>query len=315
MDKIPLYQIKYVSRITGIPAHLIRTWELRYQAVSPQRSDSNHRLYHAGDIERLNLIRAAVENGHRISHVANLSRTELGQLIASETSNGLKRPTEANPSGSIANVYLTRSMHHIADLDTGSLLVTLDEAAVNLTRMALILEVIIPLWVRIHDLVMTGRFKWINLNLTTMSLQTLLWNMLKATVVSESAPKIVIAAPSGERYETEALALALIAVECGWRSAYFGPNLSATDVAEAVKSNRARAVALSIHHSNENASLGTEITKIRRSLDSVIDIIICGDATPLDHLAETKGISVAKVKNFRQKLEGLTDASTNHLND
>ena len=113
----------------------------------------------------------------------------------------------------------------------------------------------------------------INLNVATLSIQTFLWNILRTAVVSKSAPKIVIAAPEGQHCEIEALALAIIAVECGWKPIYFGPNLSATDIAAAVKSNRARAVGLSINRLNKKSSVEAEITKLRENLNAAFDVI------------------------------------------
>lgn len=312
MHESALHSLRFVSRLTGLPAHLIRAWELRYQAVSPQRSDTNRRLYQARDIERLHLLRIAVENGHRISHVANMTQAELGQLIASESTVSQSRLVEAKTVASSASNYLSHLIHQNLNLEVNGLQATLDKADVNLTRMAFVLDVIVPLWFKIDEMVRIGQLKRINLNVTTMSLQTVLWNMLRNAVISETAPKVVIAAPSGQHYEIEALALALIAVECGWRSIYFGPNLSATDVAAAVSSNRARAAALSIHRLNEKNSIGSEITDLRKSLNSVIDVIICGNGNlPLEHLAKLDGVFVTEIKNFRQKLEGLTAANKN----
>ena len=68
------FPLKYVSRKTGLFAQRIRAWELRRRVVSPQRSDKNRRLYDDEDIERLQMLMTAVEGGHRISHVANLSQ-------------------------------------------------------------------------------------------------------------------------------------------------------------------------------------------------------------------------------------------------
>jgi methylmalonyl-CoA mutase cobalamin-binding subunit len=131
-------------------------------------------------------------------------------------------------------------------------------------------------------------------------------------VVSKSAPKIVIAAPAGQHCEIEALALAIIAMECGWKSIYFGPNLSATDIAAVVKSNRARAVGLSINRLNEKSIVEGEISKLKKNLNGDIDLIICGNGKlPLDHLVKFEGIFVTRIKNFRQKLENLTIENAN----
>ncbi len=312
MENLNLYPIKYVSRLTGLPAHLIRAWESRYHAVSPQRSISNRRLYHDKDVKQLRLLRKAVKIGHSISHVADLSQAELEELIASELPDSRGRLVDAKTVISSADKYLMNLMRHIHDLDSNGLQFSLDRAAVNLTRMALILDVIVPLWIQIDDLVKTGKLKLINLNVATLSIQTFIWNMLRTTVVSKSAPKIVIAATAGQHCEIEALALAIIAVECGWKPIYFGPNLSATDIAAAVKSNRARAVGLSINRLMDKSVVEAETTKVKKNLNGAIDLIICGEGKlPLDHLAKFKGIFVTRIKNFRQKLENLTIANKN----
>lgn len=311
MENIIFYPIKYVSRSTGLPAHLIRSWESRYHAVSPQRSNSNRRLYHDKDIERLQLIRKAVEIGHSISCVADLSHAELKELIASELPRSRGQFVDVKAVSSSADNYLTSFMRHISNLDANSLQATLDRAAVNLTRMALIQNVIIPLWVKVDDWVKTGKLKTINLNVATMSIRAFLWNMLQTAVVSKSAPKIVIAAPAGQHCEIEALALAIIAVECGWKPIYFGPNLSATDIAAAVKSKRARAVGLSVNRLDDKNVVEAETTKLRDTINGAIDIIICGNSKfPSDHLAKFGGIFVTRIKNFRQKLESLITANT-----
>jgi methylmalonyl-CoA mutase cobalamin-binding subunit len=258
------------------------------------------------------LLRKAVEIGHSISQVAELSHVELDELIASELPDSRGRLVDSKTLLSSADRYLMSLIHHINDLDSNGLQATLDRAAVNLTRMALILNVIVPLCVQIDDMVKTGKLRLIDLNVATLSIQTFLWNMLRTAVVSKSAPKIVIAAPAGQHCEIEALALAIIAMECGWKSIYFGPNLSATDIAAVVKSNRARAVGLSINRLNEKSIVEGEISKLKKNLNGDIDLIICGNGKlPLDHLVKFEGIFVTRIKNFRQKLENLTIENAN----
>ncbi len=75
------YSIKAVSTITGINEHTIRAWEKRYNAISPERTDSNRRMYSETEVEKLNLLNKAVMVGHNISSVANLSVSELNSLL------------------------------------------------------------------------------------------------------------------------------------------------------------------------------------------------------------------------------------------
>lgn len=71
------YRIAAVAQITGIPVPTLRMWERRYTVVSPARSSGNGRLYSRADVERLSLLKAAVEAGHAIGTVASLPDDEL----------------------------------------------------------------------------------------------------------------------------------------------------------------------------------------------------------------------------------------------
>jgi MerR family transcriptional regulator, light-induced transcriptional regulator len=72
-----LYRIATVSHLTGIPVQTIRVWESRHAVVQPTRSAGNVRLYRRADIERLSLVKAAVDAGQAISTVAALTDRQI----------------------------------------------------------------------------------------------------------------------------------------------------------------------------------------------------------------------------------------------
>ncbi|MEM7603578.1 MAG: MerR family transcriptional regulator, partial [Verrucomicrobiota bacterium] len=80
------YGIGAVARQTGIPAPNIRMWEKRYGAVAPDRTESNRRLYSSEDLERLMMMKTLTEGGHAISHIADLSKSQLHELLESHSS-------------------------------------------------------------------------------------------------------------------------------------------------------------------------------------------------------------------------------------
>lgn len=75
------YRIAAVSTLTGIPVPTIRIWEYRYQAVKPERSSGNGRLYTREDVDRLMLLRAVVDAGYQIGSVAALSDAQLRERL------------------------------------------------------------------------------------------------------------------------------------------------------------------------------------------------------------------------------------------
>ena len=72
-----LYRIATVSHLTGIPVQTIRVWESRHAVVQPTRSAGNVRLYRRADIERLSLVKAAVDAGQAIGTVATLTDRQI----------------------------------------------------------------------------------------------------------------------------------------------------------------------------------------------------------------------------------------------
>ena len=204
MDKMFLFPMKYASRRTGLATHSIRTWEIRYQAVIPRRSSSNRRLYTEGNIKRLQLLKKAVDIGHNISQVAGLRSEQLIRIINLNASKSGKIPEKKPKSGRTACDQFSLSLQHVSNLDTAGLRNTLDQAAVHLTRPALIMSVIVPMAIQIDEMLHNGDLKEINKIMATTIIQSFLWSMLRSFEISETAPKIAIATSVGHHDELEA---------------------------------------------------------------------------------------------------------------
>ena len=152
MNRGMLFPIRYVTRRTGLPAYLIRTWETRYQAVAPRRSEGKRRLYCEKDIARLQLLSKAVEGGHSISQVAKLSLRELLCLSMTSPSVSGIGVVDFEQHSLDAGHFLELSLAQVINLDATQLEASLDKAAVYLTRSELIIDVIVPLNIRIKKL-------------------------------------------------------------------------------------------------------------------------------------------------------------------
>ncbi|MDN3666097.1 MerR family transcriptional regulator [Algibacter miyuki] len=66
------FTIKDLENISGIKAHTIRIWEKRYSLLSPQRTDSNIRLYSAANLKKLLNIVLLKTHGYKISKIAEM---------------------------------------------------------------------------------------------------------------------------------------------------------------------------------------------------------------------------------------------------
>ena len=302
------FTIRYVSNQTGLKSHTLRTWEKRYLAVAPRRTETNRRVYNSVDIYRLQLLRKAVECGHAISHIASLENEELAGLSFQSTEQPPKAANEA--SRSVANdcgEIVTEALGHVANLDPNALEKALERAAVSLSRPQLLNCVIQPLFRKIGEQWASGQLKIINEHMASIVIRSFLLDMLRAVVVAETSPKIVVAAPVGQWHETGALVVALTAAESGWRPLYFGPNLPAEEIAAAVKMTVAKAIALSISHRIEIASIVRELRKLRSYCANRVQIYVGGHGiAELKPRIDMIGIRcIENVEKFRAELEAL----------
>ncbi len=307
------HPIRYVALQTGLKPYLIRTWEVRYGAVRPKRSGSNRRLYSDDDVKRLKLLKMAVACGHAISSVVPLSNQDLQALveharsdsqrsdsIVSKESNGPQNMTQR----AIKNT-LESALTHIVQLDSHALEGVLSEAAVEMPRQAFLQSVIVPLFTRIGELWQAGNLKIVSEHMASVIVRSMLWDMLRALEIAETAPRIVVATPVGHWHEFGALVSALAASESGWRALYFGPNLPSEEIVYAVKKCDATALTLSIGHCLNDKRLPLELLKIRRSVGRRMPIFIGGEGvvSVRQTAAEIKAVVVDDLTAFRDQLE------------
>jgi methanogenic corrinoid protein MtbC1 len=277
--------IKYAANKSGLSPALIRIWESRYQAIEPARTPSKRRLFSKSDIFRLQLLKKAVDSGHSISQIANLSSKALMHLINADHAAVEGSNYDIRKENDVVLFYET-ALDSIIRLDAPGLKSTLEQASVHLTKLELINAVIVPVCKRVGELWRQGKLKIINEHMATPIIRSVLWRLLDSLEVSDTAPRIVIATPLNHRHELGALTIALVARESGWSSSYFGASLPADEIAAAAKSISARAVALSITFSSNKYQLLSEIRKIRDILyrDTALLIGGQGAATIMNRL-------------------------------
>ncbi len=301
-----LYPISYVSRQTGLPAHLIRTWESRYQAVKPFRSEKNRRLYCDQDIARLQSLSRLVDSGHSISQVAHLSPEELADLERIYSSVNSRSVDYQRTPHKTCSQYLEAAFNSAINLDNQELESTLNTAAVNLTRPQLLFGILVPLQARLLKMVNRGSLRYVHLNVANTVIRSFLWDMLRTVAIAESAPRLVVAAPIDHHDEISSLILAATAVEAGWRPFYIGTHLPASDIAAAVKHYKADVVVLRLIQGIRDDDVSGELINLRRELSGAAHLLICcGDKPSEFNVGDAGTISIPRLEDFRHCLESL----------
>jgi DNA-binding transcriptional MerR regulator len=81
------YKISDLETLTGIKAHTIRIWEKRYGLISPDRTETKIRMYSDQELVQLLNIALLNKHGYKISKIANMSSSTIGEHVQKLESN------------------------------------------------------------------------------------------------------------------------------------------------------------------------------------------------------------------------------------
>ena len=267
-----------VTRRTGLSPDVIRAWERRHRAVEPARTEGNQRLYSEKDVERLVLIRQALEAGWQIGHVASLRDEKIRALlgrVGPPPPTAVSRP-DARRRGPVG--FLGLCLEDIARLDAAQLQSHLDEAAVALGRIEVLDKLLVPLFRRIGDECSSGKLRIASEHLASAVAGRFLETFQGASPIGERAPGLIVTTPAFQQHHLGALLVAATARMEGWRATYLGPNLPAEEIAAAAQLRQAKAVALSIAYPANDPDLSAELERLGRQLRGSAELIVGGSA-------------------------------------
>ncbi|MBM3822921.1 MAG: cobalamin B12-binding domain-containing protein [Verrucomicrobia bacterium] len=273
------HAIKAVALRTGLTAHVIRIWEKRYQAVKPERTGTNRRLYSEEQIERLSLLRDVTRAGHHIGPVAGLPTEKLRTLAAeAETEEGRIRQATSGAEGKTS--ILKDCIAAVENLDSRALEGALKRGALELGAQGLLQRVIAPLAQTIGELWRDGTITAAHEHFASAVIRIFLGHAARPFAGLEIAPALVVATPAGQLHELGALIVSAAAANLGWYVTYLGASLPAAEIAGAARQNQARAVALSLVYPEDDPRLEGEMMRLRECLPMEVPILVGGRAMP-----------------------------------
>lgn len=81
------------SKLTGLSPELLRTWELRYDFLKPERGHGGHRLYSPDDLDLLFRVKELIGQGHAISELNQWGKQRL--MRQAHPLNGSDKPFQS----------------------------------------------------------------------------------------------------------------------------------------------------------------------------------------------------------------------------
>lgn len=226
------FPVRVAARMTGLTPELLRAWESRYAAVEPLRTEGGTRRYTADHLQRLSLLRQAVDAGHRISDVARMDEEALRACVT--------------PASAGAESWIDEVIAALRQLDSERARALFEERAEKVGLVEFARDDALPLLYEIGDLWRSGNLSVASEHLATSLMRSMLASELFARASKGVGPTIVFATPSGEDHDLGLLIAGLTATENGANVVFLGANMPEPDLVECVESSHADVLALGL---------------------------------------------------------------------
>ena len=303
------YDIKTASKLSGVPELSIRAWEGRYSILSPDRTESNRRLYSEPDVEKLILLRKLISRGARIGMLAKLNPAELKDLyekIDLSDLNG-KRTAKKVPGAQVQQSFLKRCSKAILEFNTKEFELILNEASVQFSHPELIDEIILPLIALLGTSWKDGTLKVAHEHFGSVVLRKFLTNLPDGFKIPDTAPLLIATTPVGQYHDLGAVAGTTLAASDGWQVLYLGASLAANEIASVARQLHSSCIFLSIVYPDDDPDLGGQLRSLRGMVGDEVAILINGEAASgYDNVIREIGAQVStNPEHFRELLHEI----------
>jgi MerR family transcriptional regulator, light-induced transcriptional regulator len=251
-----LYPIRAAARLTQLSIETLRAWEKRYKAVEPVRR-RGIRMYSDSDIERLSLLRRAIQHGHSIGQASRLSNKE---LLSLRDAVARSKVAEANDPPIERILTAIDEFHYeSADRELGRL-------ASLMPPRDLIHKIALPLMRIVGERWHEQRMRVAQEHLISQLVSNLLGGIIRIYAPVHPPAVLMTTTLSDDLHEFGILAAAILAAGAGLGVVHLGPNLPVDEIIYAAKRSRADVVLLSVTNPQDRTLRQEQLRSIRRGL-------------------------------------------------
>jgi MerR family transcriptional regulator, light-induced transcriptional regulator len=237
-----VYNIKAVSRLTGVAPDTLRRWESRYHILSPQRSAGGYRMYSQGDVDTIRWLRARVDEGLSISRACELLRTRENSGAPSAGAGGAA-PT--GPAIRSLAALTNEVLDHLGRMEEAPAAQLMSEALGLYTVEQVVADLTQPALVEIGDRWMRGDWTVAQEHFASAFFRGRLANLLHASPFNINGPLVIVACAPEELHEIGAQIMALYLRRAGFRVVYLGQNVPLDSLVSMARALRPAAICCS----------------------------------------------------------------------
>ncbi|MCL6510377.1 MAG: cobalamin-dependent protein [Anaerolineae bacterium] len=222
----PIYNVKAISRQTGVAAATLRAWERRYGVPSPPRTDSGYRLYSARDVAIVRWLKLQIENGMSISQAVHLLRSLEAQSADGQAAGPAGERGQSDAPSSYQRLH-DEIVAAAIEFDEGRIEYALGEAFSLFPVEDVCLNLIQRVLVTLGDKWHVGEINVGVEHFATNIMRRRLLALMAASPPVSREGRIVSGCAPGEYHELGILMLSLFLRRRGHEVIYLGQNIAA----------------------------------------------------------------------------------------
>ena len=265
----PTMRIGELAAKVGVSTHVLRAWESRYGLLRPVRSAGGYRLYGHEDERRVREVIALRDQGVSAAEASRrVLATERGGASGYDddsddgsdragaadggrgssgvgTASGVGTPNGSAPPGLRADppMLVAQLLDAVTALDEDRAHAVLDTAFHERSVESAIIDVLLPLFVRVGEMWELGRIGIAQEHFASSLVRRRL-GALSLTWGVGTGPVAVLACPPGEFHDIVLLSFGVLLGRAGWRIRYLGPDTPIHSLSQAARLTQADAVVL-----------------------------------------------------------------------
>lgn len=257
------FPLRVAVRMTGLSAERLRAWEARHAVVEPIRTPGGSRRYRASDLERLRLLREAVDAGHRIGDLVGLDLPSL-------------RACKVDPADAPADPEeFEDCWAPLARLEGETLRERFERKLSAMGPLPFARQFVVPFLHEVGRRWAAGELSVAAEHLVSALLSSMLVGALRAHRPAPTDPSIVFATPAGEPHALGLCIAALAAASAGAAPIYVGADVPEDDLVDSVERSRAEVLALAVVTLPRDAAEAA-LRRLRRRLPARIEVWVGG---------------------------------------
>lgn len=300
----PRHPIRVVAERTGISPTLLRAWERRYAVVEPGRSEGRQRLYSDEQVDHLLLLKQAVDAGRSIGSIADLSTSELNEIITEDREARAARDRAERPSE--GSVDLSDAFDAVRRMDASMLDRELRRLTVKLGAERFLDDALSPLLASIGQEWRDGNLRPAQEHVATAVVRQILGWLLERSR-SASDQRVVIGMLSGENHDLGGLLAATSAALADWEVLFLGEDLPPAEIAAAAQAMPADVVGLSIVSPLSWDGIPGQLDELMKLLPPTTKVVLGGafGSELRDRIDHPRVAAVGDLASFRSLLREM----------